>query len=128
MNFIRSLHLYVGYGIPFGFLALALWSLISLIIKREPAGGYWSLLGVLQAIIGIQFVFGAALFLVGRRPPGAGGPVWLHYVYGAFFPALVLLVAHLRARKVPAAPWLIFGFAALICFGLTFRALQTGLS
>lgn len=128
MNLIRLLHLFVGYGIPFGFLALALWALVSLLIKREPMGGFWSLLGVLQAIIGVQFVFGALLFLVGRRPPGAGGPIWLHYVYGAFFPALVLGVAHWRARRVPTAPWLIFGFAALICFGLTFRALQTGLT
>lgn len=128
MNLIRLLHLFVGYGIPFGFLALALWSLVSLMIKKEPPGGYWSLLGVLQVVIGIQFVFGALLFLGGRRPLGGGGPIWLHYVYGAFFPALVLAVAHWRARRVPAAPWLIFGFAALICFGLTFRALQTGLT
>ncbi len=128
MNFVRVLHLFVGYAIPFGFLALALWSLLSLMIKRDPPGGYWSLLGVLQAIIGIQFVFGAVLFLSGRRPPGAGGPIWLHYVYGAFFPALVLVVAHYWARRVPAAPWLIFGFAGLVCFGLTFRALQTGLT
>jgi uncharacterized membrane protein YhaH (DUF805 family) len=99
-----------------------------LIIKREPHDPFWTLLGIMQVIIAIQFVFGAILFLGARRPLGAGGPVWLHYVYGAFFPALVLGVAHIRARKVPAAPWLVFGFAALICFGLTFRALQTGLS
>jgi hypothetical protein len=128
MNVFRSLHLFVGYGIPAGFLILALWSLASLVFKREPHDWFWNLLGVLQVVIGIQFIFGAVLFLSGGRPLGAGGPVWLHYVYGAFFPALVLLVAHIRARKVPAAPWLIFGFASLICFGLTFRALQTGLS
>lgn len=128
MDIVRILHLAVAYFIPFGFLALALWSLVSLILKKEPFGPFWGLLGLLQTIIGVQFVFGAILFLAGRRPPGAGGPTWLHYLYGALFPALVLVVAHNRARKVPAAPWLIFGFASLICFGLTFRALQTGLS
>lgn len=128
MNLVRILHHVVGYGIPAGFLILALWSVGALIFKREPRGGFWGLLGVLQVVVGIQFVLGAVLWLSGRVPPGAGGPAFLHYLYGALFPAIVLTAAHLRARKVPAAPWLIFGFASLICFGLTFRALQTGLS
>lgn len=123
---IETLHRFVGFSIPAGFLLLTLWSLYLLIRNRDAGGGYWNLLAVLQVVVGIQFLVGAALFLLGHRP-ASNGPGWLHYVYGAFFPALVLVVAHARARRVEVGPWLIFGFAAFICFGLTFRALQTGL-
>ena len=122
---ITDLHRYVAYSIPAGFLLLLLWSIFVLVRNREPGGGYWNLLAALQVIVGVQFVVGAILFLSGNRP-ASNGPSWLHYVYGAFFPGLVLTIAHLRARKV-AAPWLVFGIAAFLCFGLTFRALQTGL-
>ena len=123
---MRDLHRYVAYTIPAGFLLLALWSLAMLIRNREPGGWFWHLLATLQVVIGVQFLIGGVLFLTGARP-ASNGPSWLHYVYGALFPALVLVVAHRRASKVATAPWLIFGVAALVCFGLTFRALQTGL-
>jgi hypothetical protein len=123
---IVDIHRYIAYSIPTGFALLLLWSIFILVRNREPGGGYWNLLAALQVVIGIQFVVGATLFLSGHRPD-SNGPQWLHYVYGAFFPGLVLVIAHNRARKTEAAPWLIFGIAAFFCFGLTFRALQTGL-
>ncbi|MEA2461740.1 MAG: hypothetical protein QOH90_1917 [Actinomycetota bacterium] len=123
---IVDIHRYIAYSIPTGFAILMFWSIFILVRNREPGGGYWNLLAVLQVVIGIQFIVGATLFLSGHRPD-SNGPQWLHYVYGAFFPALVLGVAHNRARKTEGAPWLIFGIAAFLCFGLTFRALQTGL-
>jgi hypothetical protein len=123
---IVDIHRYIAYSIPTGFAVLMLWSIFILVRNREPAGGYWNLLAALQVVVGIQFIVGATLFLSGHRPD-SNGPQWLHYVYGAFFPALVLGVAHNRARKTEGAPWLIFGIAAFLCFGLTFRALQTGL-
>jgi len=123
---ITDVHRYIAYSIPTGFFLLMLWSILVLIRNKEPGGAYWNLLAVLQVVIGIQFIVGATLFLSGHRPD-SNGPTWLHYVYGAFFPGLVLTVAHIRARKTGGAPWLIFGIAAFLCFGLTFRALQTGL-
>ena len=67
------------------------------------------------------------MYLFGLRPP-TNGPEWLHYVYGALFPAVVLAYAHNQARgRFAEVPWAVFGIAALVCFGLTFRALQTGL-
>ena len=111
---------------PAGFAVLMLWALVSWIRNHAPAGGFWNLLAVLQVIIGAQVLIGAILFAMGLRPP-SNGPTWLHYVYGGLFPAAVLLVAHRFAQKLEGIPWVVFGFAALVNFGLTFRALQTGL-
>ncbi len=119
---IETLHRIIAYSIPAGFALMFLWSMFLLIRNKDAGGAYWNLLGVLQVVVGIQFLVGAILFISGSR---AGN--WRHYFYGAFFPALVLTVAHLRARKVEVGPWLIFGVAAFICFGLTLMALMTGL-
>lgn len=127
MNVFTSVHLYVAYAIPAGFALLTLWSLVTFLINRGPGEWYWNILGVLQVIIGAQFVVGAILFLSGARPD-SNAPTWLHYVYGAFFPAAVLVFAHSLARdRFREIPWAVFGVASLVCFGLTFRALQTGL-
>ena len=121
-----TVHRFVGYSIPAGFLLLALWAVYSLIRTKDPHAWFWNLLGALQVIIVIQLVIGGILFISGARP-ASNGPSWLHYIYGAAFPALVLGVAHWRARKVTVAPWLIFGVAAFVCAFATFRAIQTGL-
>jgi hypothetical protein len=123
---VETIHRFVGYAISGGFLLLALLAIYALIRNVDAPGFFWGLLGVLQAVVGIQFIVGASLFISGRRP-ASNGPEFLHYVYGAFFPALVLGVAHWRARKVKVAPWLIFGVAAFVCAFSTFRAVQTGL-
>lgn len=121
-----EIHRIIGFAVPAGFAALALWALVSWIRNRAPAGGFWNLLAALQVIIGVQVLVGAILFAMGLRPP-SNGPTWLHYVYGGLFPAAVLLAAHRFAQRLEGIPWVVFGFAALVNFGLTFRALQTGL-
>lgn len=126
MELVEKLHLIIAYTVPTSFAILTLWALYSLIRNKDPHQFFWSILAYAQLIIGVQVVVGGILFLSGRRP-ASNGPSWLHYIYGAAFPALILWIAHRRAAKAPTAPWLIFGVAALICFGLTFRALQTGL-
>jgi hypothetical protein len=123
---VETIHRFVGYAISGGFLLLALVAAYALIRNVDAPGFFWTLLGVLQVVVALQFVVGASLFISGRRPI-SNGPEFLHYVYGAFFPALVLGVAHWRARKVKVAPWLIFGVASFVCAFSTFRAVQTGL-
>lgn len=122
MENVTDLHRFVAYTVPTGFALLFLWSIYSLIRNKDPHPWFWSLLGILQVVIGVQFLVGGTLFLSGARVDN-----WRHYFYGAFFPAIVLFVAHRWARGAKAAPWLVFGVSAFVCFGLTSMALATGL-
>ena len=121
-----DVHRFIGYSVPTAFAILALWVVYSLIRNRPPHDAFWSLLGGVQVVIGVQVIVGGVLFLTGARPQ-SNGPSWLHYVYGALFPAAVLTVAHRYAKKWEGVPYVAFGIAGFLCFGLTFRALQTGL-
>jgi hypothetical protein len=121
-----TVHRYMGYAVPGGFALLLLWSIWALIRNKAPGEPFWNVLAGLQVVIGIQILVGGILFLTGARP-ATEGPTWLHYCYGGLFPAIVLVVAHRYARRYDTIPWLVFGLAGFICFGLTFRALQTGL-
>lgn len=103
-----------------------LWAIYSFVRNRNPGAGYWNLLALLQVVIGVQVVVGAVLFLSGARP-ASNGPSWLHYIYGAVFPALMLYLAHRYAHKFTRWPWAIFAVAAFLNSAATFRALQTGL-
>jgi hypothetical protein len=86
----------------------------------------------------LQAAFGVILLLMGRRVVTGGAlSNVLHYVYG-LLPLLLFVFAHIVARAGNAsiigfderrkiAPWVPFAWAAFICFGLTSRALMTGL-
>lgn len=121
-----DLHRLVAYSVPAGFLLLALGALFTFLRNKEPGGWFWNLLGVVQAILGAQILVGAILFAMGNRAV-AKGPDWLHYVYGGLFPLAILVFAHRFSRKHEGSEIAAFGFASLVAFGLTFRALQTGL-
>jgi hypothetical protein len=123
---VALVHRYVAYAVVAGWLLLALWALASFIRNKAPGGAYWNLLAGLQVLLGLQAVVGLFLFVIGQRPASAG-PEWLHYAYGALFPIAVLVFAHRYARNNESVSWMVFGFAAFVIFGLTFRALQTGL-
>lgn len=123
---MTDLHAYVAYSIPTGFAILVLVSIYSYFGNREAPGWYWTILGILQGVLGLQLLIGLFLFATGGRPQ-SNGPSWLHYVYGAGFPILVLVIAHVQSRKRPGVEILIFGVAAFLCTFATIRALQTGL-
>jgi hypothetical protein len=119
---VRAVHLVVGYAIVAGFAVQWLWGLGTWITGRGPGRAFWWLLGFLQAIVLAQGVAGLILLLTGGRVSA------LHYVYGVVFPVLVLVVAHVLARDAFAhRPWAPFALAAFFVFGLTLRALMTGL-
>lgn len=125
MDSVADLHRFVAYSIPTGFVVLFLVSIFTYLFNREPGEWYWRLLAVLQVVLAIQVLVGAVLFATGRR--ASGNFPGAHYFYGALFPLIVLVFAHRFSRRHPNVAVAIFGFAAFLCFGLTMRALQTGL-
>jgi hypothetical protein len=119
---VRLIHAAIGWSIVIGFGLMTLWGLATWIFRRGPGRPFWWLLTYLQVAILVQAVAGVILFVLGGRA------ALLHYVYGVIFPVLILAVAHVLAREMFATrPWAAFALAAFFCFGLTGRALMTGL-
>lgn len=129
---MSAVHETVGFAVVALFAIGWAWGLGAWLVKRAPGRPFWGWLVAAQAVVGIQALIGALLFAVGRRADS-----WLHYAYGVF-PILVLIVAHVVARETRTMqpsprtgrtmePWVPFAWAAFICFGLSLRALMTGL-
>ena len=105
-----------GWGVLFLF-GVGLW-----LTKRDANRVYWGLLTVLQVLLGIQLLAGLVLLVTD------GGQPLLHYLYGAVFPALVLVVCHVFTRGLEKPPYhVFFTIGSFFVFGLTARALMTGL-
>jgi len=119
---VRFVHLAVGWGIVGGLGILWLWGLGTWILRRGPGRAFWWLVGFVQATLLAQALVGVILLIAGARASA------LHYVYGIVFPVLVFTVAHVLARDAFAhRPWAPFALASFFTFGLTLRALMTGL-
>jgi hypothetical protein len=115
-------HTLEGFAIVAGWGVLFLFGIGLFLTKRDANRVYWGLLTVLQVLLGLQLLAGIALFASGGRPP------LLHYLYGAVFPALVIGVCHLFTRGLEKPPYhLFFTIGSFFVFGLTARALMTGL-
>jgi len=119
---VNAAHAAIGWAIVIAFGVIWLWGMGVLIFKKGPGRWFWRLLAFVQGTILLQGIGGAILLIMGRRVSS------LHYVYGVIFPVLVLTVAHVLAREQFAhRPWLPFAVVSFFCFGLTLRALMTGL-
>jgi hypothetical protein len=117
-------HAFVGFVIVGGWLAILVWGgLAWWPFRREPNRWFWRLLGFLQGILILQLVIGVILWI--SNPV----PTWLHPLYGAVFPAIILVIAHVLARGMDLETdrYKVFAVAAFFIFGLTLRALMTGL-
>jgi hypothetical protein len=134
---VSALHRIVGFLVVAVFALGWIWGLGARIARRAPGERYWTWLAVAQIVAGVQAVLGTVLLLVMGRSVQAddvlGGT--LHYVYG-YLPLLLFVVAHVVARAGdaravgidrPVQPWVPFAWASFISFGLTLRALLTGL-
>ena len=118
---MTSFHKVEGFAIVIGWGLLFFWGVGLFISKRDAGRLYWGLLTVLQVLLGVQLLAGLVLLVMGGRP-------LLHYAYGAVFPALVLVVCHVFSRGLEKPPFhLFFTIGAFFIFGLTARALMTGL-
>lgn len=122
---MSRVHLYVGYIVPAAFALLAIGGVWAFIRNRAPSSWFWNVLALVQVILGIQILVGLILFVSGLEPPGE--MAWLHYAYGGLFPAFLLIMGHRFARRHQDVAWVVFGLVGLVNFGLTLRALMTGL-
>jgi len=119
---VPLVHEFVGYVVVALFAVGWVWGLGAWLSKRGPGDPFWRWLTVVQVVSVAQVLIGVTLFAVGRRQG------WLHYAYGVF-PLFALAVAHGMARQEPyrPRPWVPFAWASFFSFGLTLRALMTGL-
>ena len=133
---VSALHRVIGFAVVAAFALGWIWGLGAKVARREPGDGYWTWLAVAQVIAVAQAFLGTILLLLGRRLEAEGvlGGT-LHYVYG-YLPLLLFVFAHVVARAGdaraigidrPLRPWVPFAWASFISFGLTLRALMTGL-
>jgi len=135
---VSGLHRVVGFAVVGVFTLGWVWGLVAWISRRGPGDLFWRWVAVAQVLAGLQAVFGIVLLLFGKRVVTGGAlSNVLHYVYG-LLPLLLFVFAHVVARAGNAsiigfderrkiAPWVPFAWASFICFGLTLRALMTGL-
>ena len=120
---MSAVHAVVGFAIVGGLFLFFLWGLVGWLARRDPGGWYWRLLAVLQVLLFLQVVAGVVLLIAGRRLS------LLHYAYGGLFPLVALVVAHVLARGMERErdALLVFVAVSFVVFGLTLRALATGL-
>jgi len=135
---VSAIHRVVGFVVVGVFTLGWMWGLVAWIRRKPPGDLFWRWLVVAQVVVGLQAVLGIVLLLLGRRVVTGGAlSNVLHYVYG-LLPLLMFVFAHVVARAGNAsiigfderkaiAPWVPFAWASFICFGLTLRALMTGL-
>lgn len=126
---MSSVHTVAGFALLAIYTVGWVWAIVTIFLpNRDPGRGFWVWLSVAQVAAGVQALIGIVLLLMGRRPTD-----WLHIVYG-FGPILILLIGHALARELRRGStglsfpvWGVFGAASFICFGLSTRALMTGL-
>ncbi len=128
---MRLIHIAVGWSIVIAFGVLWLWGLGAAILRRGPGRPFWWILAYVQVTLLLQFLAGTVLYFLGGRAS------LLHYVYGIFWPFVLLLLGHAMSRdqfadrswmpfRFAHRPWVPFAVIAFFCWGLTLRALMTG--
>ena len=120
---MMELHRWIGFVVVAIFAIGWLFGLVLWIAKRDAGDWFWRWLVAAQVVAIAQALIGTVLLILGNRPS-----TWLHVVYG-FGPVIIFAVAHALARdeNFRRRPWAPFAFASFISFGLSLRALMTGL-
>ena len=111
-----------GFVIVAGWGVLFFWGIGLFLFRRDAGRLYWGLVAILQVLLGVQLLAGIVLLALGDRREV------LHYLYGAVLPGIVLVICHALTRSLQRPPYhFFFTWGALVVFGLTARALMTGL-
>jgi hypothetical protein len=127
---VGTVHRYLGIAIVLAFVLVGLFGLGLRLAGRDAAPrSFWWLEQRLEEVLVVQVVAGVILLLMGRRV--VGGPlVWLHYLYGSLFPLIAVVggrIAGLRRKDAGEREYVGIAWGAFFAFGLTTRALMTGL-
>jgi hypothetical protein len=125
-----TVHEWIGFLVLTVFTVGWIWGGGALLLRRDPGERFWVWITAEQVIAGVQALVGISLLVLGYRPDSG-----LHLVYG-FGPLVILGIAHVMSREVTRGraggsrwtePAALFAAASFICFGLSLRALMTGL-
>lgn len=120
-------HRILGFAIVGAFLLLALWGLVLRLAGREQAPrAFWAIQHYTENILVLQVLVGLVLLAMGRRVVG-GSLVWLHYLYGSVFPLIAVVAGRIAGLRRDRREYVALAWGALVAFGLTARALMTGL-
>ena len=126
---LTGIHGYVlGFALIGSWAVISGWALALRFTSYEETPTFWRVVSVAQILLALQWIAGIVLLLMGRRPGQAetGGDLAFHLAYGLLFPAIVLGVAHMTARRGSYKPHSVFAVAGLVLFGLTARAWMVG--
>lgn len=119
---LLHLHEALGFLVMGAWFVFFIYGLVLLIRKREAGRVYYRALRVLEIGLGLEMLAGIPLFFLGGRP------TILHYGYGGLFPIIILVIAHNLTRGLIKPPYhVFFTIAAFLVFGLSVRAVMTGL-
>lgn len=120
-------HQILGYAIVGTFLLLAIWGGVLRLLRRDEAPrSYWAVQHYTENVLAVQVALGLLLLLLGRRVVG-GGLVWLHYLYGSLFPLIAVVAGRIAGMRREEREYVGLAWGAFFAFGLTTRALMTGL-
>lgn len=101
--------------------AVGVWGLFSFARGEVLSGSISGALAIGQALVVLQALMGAVLFIDGERAPSS-----VHYLYGITAVIITPFVwSYLRDRH-PRQALLFYSLTALFIFGLAVRGMQTG--
>ncbi len=122
-----TVHRYLGTAIVVAFVVIGLFGLLLRLFRRDEAPKlFWGLQHYTENVLVVQVVIGVVMLVMGRRV--VGGPlVWLHYLYGSLFPLIAVVGGRIAALRREERDYVGVAWGAFFAFGLTTRALMTGL-
>ncbi len=124
---MNEFHRYLGLLIVVDFLVIALWGLALRVARREEAPVlYRGLEHWTENLLFVQSAFGLVFLLMGRRVVG-DDLVFLHYFYGSLFPLIAVVAGRISTLRREQYAYVGMAWGAFFAFGLSTRALMTGM-
>ena len=124
---MSTFHRYLGIALVVAFLVIAVWGVVLRVMRREEAPvPYLALQHWTENLLGLQTAIGLVFLVIGRRVVG-DDLVFLHYFYGSLFPFIAIVGGRIAGLRREAFPYVGMAWGGFFAFGLSTRALMTGL-